>query len=114
MATRAMRYVEEAAPSSQHVEDVHIEGLPTAGAALTAGSVTNEMLAGGISADKLAAGVIPEVPASPGAASASAAGLVKMAAAVPDAAADADAAALAATLNALLASLRASGALAQS
>lgn len=46
---------------------------------------------------------------APGAATASSPGLVKQAAPVADAASDADAAALAATVNGLLASLRAAG-----
>lgn len=110
MATRNMRYVAEAAPGTSATEDVHIEGIPTGGAP-AAGSVTNAMLAGGITKDKLAAGVIPPAYALP-AATTAALGGVKKAAAVAAPAAGADAAALVAWATALTSSLKASGVLA--
>lgn len=72
MVPQPVRLVDDAG------EDIELGGGEPA-----AGSVTNAMLAGGITADKLAAGVIPTVPAAPGAATAAAAGLVKLAAVTP-------------------------------
>ena len=110
MATRSMRYVAEAAPGTSATEDVHIEGLPTGGGTPAAGSVTNAMLAGGITKDKLAAGVVPPAYALP-AATTAALGGVKKAAAVAAPAAGADAAALVTWATALTNALKAAGVL---
>ena len=60
-----LHVVEDAASASQAVEHVVIDNLPSGGGTPAEGSITNAMLAGGITADKLAAGVIPTVPAAP-------------------------------------------------
>lgn len=78
MPVRNLKSVENAGPGP--VEEVHIEGLQGGSSTPADGSVTNAMLAGGITADKLAKGVIPTVP---GAATAAAAGTVKLAAVTP-------------------------------
>lgn len=122
--TRVLRVVKEAdqvggALVAQPVRLVDGAGadIELGGGSPADGSVTNAMLAGGITADKLADGVIPEVPAAPGAATAQAAGLVKLAAVtklvaaadVPAAAGDtvtkAEYDAMAATVNAIKAAV---------
>ena len=96
MTIRSMKYTEDEPSKGQHVEEVHIEGLPSGGstpgsntittAMLQANSVTNEKIADGtIQAAKLASGVIPTPP---GNASTAAPGVVKMATAVANVGAD--------------------------
>ncbi|OUN47318.1 hypothetical protein B5G20_04960 [Collinsella sp. An7] len=95
MTIRSMKYTADEPSKGQHVEEVHIEGLPSGGstpgansittAMLQANSVTNEKIADGtIQAAKLASGVIPTLP---GNASTAVEGVVKMASAVADVAA---------------------------
>lgn len=90
MTIRSMKYTADEPSKGQHVEEVHIEGLPSGGstpgansittAMLQANAVTNEKIADGtIKAAKLASGVIPTPP---GNASTATAGVVKMASAV--------------------------------
>lgn len=108
MTIRSMKYTEDEPSKGQHVEEVHIEGLPSGGstpgantittAMLQANAVTNDKIADGtIQAAKLASGVIPTIP---GNATTATPGLVKMAAAVANvAAADATSTASTETVN---------------
>ena len=88
MTIRSMKYTEDEPSKGQHVEEVHIEGLPSGGstpgtnsittAMIQANAVTNDKIADGtIQAAKLASGVIP---AAPGNATTATPGLVKQAA----------------------------------
>lgn len=90
MTIRSMKYTDDEPSKGQHVEEVHIDGLPSGGstpgansittAMLQANAVTNDKIADGtIKAAKLAPGVIPTPP---GNASTATAGVVKMASAV--------------------------------
>lgn len=108
MATKFMRVVDGVeAPAGQAVMDVSIDGLASGGSTPAAGSITNEMLAGGITAGKLASGVLP------GAATASKAGLVKQAAVVANVETSGDLAGIGDAYNNLLESLRDAGIMAR-
>lgn len=108
MTIRSMKYTEDEPAKGQHVEEVHIECLPSGGstpgtnsittAMIQANAVTNDKIADGtIQAAKLASGVIP---AAPGNATTAAPGVVKMATTVADvAAADATATASGTTVD---------------
>jgi hypothetical protein len=88
MTIRSMKYTEDEPSKGQHVEEVHIEGLPSGGSTPGANTITTEMLQANavtndkiadetIQAAKLASGVIP---AAPGNATTATPGLVKQAA----------------------------------
>ena len=85
MATMNAHFVDTPGPDSQAVVDIYADNLPSGGTAYTLPAATSSALGGG-----------------------------KQAAAVADAASGADAAAIVTTLNALLASLRTAGVVASS
>ena len=68
MTVRSIHFTITAPAGTQEVEEVYADNLPKGGGTPAAGSITNAMLAGGITKDKLASGVIPTVPAAPTAA----------------------------------------------
>lgn len=106
MTVRSIHFTTTAPTDTQEVEEVYADNLPKGGGTIDAGSITNAMLAGGITKDKLAAGVIPTVP---GAATTATAGTVKKAAAVTALADSATLVQVVAAFNDLLAKGKSAG-----